>query len=197
MKTSIKNKLVLVAMLGTITSYANLMPAPSSSEDIKPIMLTLDNVREGQRLLIKSDNGTILYRESISKTGFYKKEFDLTSLPNGNYFFEFDKDYEIKIIPFEVKGAQVTFNKDESKSIFKPVVNTKDNVVTIDKLALNNEPMEIEIFFDSGAYELIHSEEVSGVQTIQKAYKLLENVTGNYKIVCKTEGRVFVTYFKV
>jgi len=197
MKSSIKNKLVLVAMLGTITSYANLMPTPSLNEDIKPITLSLDNVREGQRLIIKSDNGTILYRESISKTGSYEKEFDLTSLPNGNYFFEVDKDYEIKVIPFSVKESQVSFNKEMSRSIFKPVVITKDNIVTIGKLALNNETLEIELFYDSGAYELIHSEEVSGIQNIQKVYKLLENVTGNYKIVCKTQGRVFVTYFKV
>ena len=157
MKTTIKNSVVVMAMLGAITGYANLRPSDVLNETIEKTIIKLDNVKEGQRLLIKSKTGTIVYRESIQKTGLYKKEFDLTSLPNGDYFFELDKDFEITIIPFNVKDAQVIFKKEEEKTIFKPVIRTENNILFVGKLALNMEPMKIEIFFDSGDYELIDS----------------------------------------
>ncbi len=197
MKTTIKNSIVVMAMLGAITGYANLKPSDVLNETIKKTIIKLDNVKEGQRLLIKSSTGTIVYRESIQKTGLYKKEFDLTSLPNGDYFFELDKDFEITIIPFIVKDAQVIFKKEEEKSIFKPAIRTENNILFVGKLSLNMEPMKIEIFFDSGDYELIHTEEVSGTQNIEKVFNLLKNIKGKYKIVCTTEGRVFINYFKV
>ena len=198
MKTTIKNSLVVMAMLGAITGYANLKPSSDVLIDpIKKTIIKLDHVKEGQLLLIKSKTGTILYRESIQKTGLYKKEFDLTTLPDGEYFFELDKDLEITIIPFNVKNSQVVFNKKEKKSIFKPVIRTESNMLFLNKLCLNKEPMEIKVYFDSGKYELIYSEDITGIQKIEKAYRLLENVKGNYKVVCKTEGREFINYFKV
>lgn len=198
MKTSIKNSLVIIAMLGVVTGYANLTPINASyGEDPKRTILTLESMREGQRLFIKSTNGTILYKESIDRSGSYKKEFDLTSLPNGDYFFEVDKDFEIKIIPFKVNGAQVTFQKERTKSIFKPVVTIKDNIVTVSKLVLDNTSVDVKIYFDSGDYELIHSERIENIKNIQRVYRLLKNVTGNYKVICKSDGREFVTYFKV
>ncbi len=198
MKTTIKNSLVVIAMLGTITGYANLKPSNDVLNDnIKKTIINLDNVKEGQRLLIKSATGTILYRESIEKTGLYKKAFDLTALPNGDYFFELDKDQEITIIPFVVKASEVIFDKEGEVSIFKPSIRVKDNYLMVNKLSQNEAPAKIEIFYDSGKYELIHSEEVSETQIIQKTFELLKNVKGNYKVVFKTEGRVFVNYFKV
>jgi len=197
MKTTIKNSLVIIAMLGTITSYANLMPSSLLNEGIKKTILNLENVREGQQLLIKSEEGIIVYRESIQKTGLYKKEFDLTSLPNGNYYFEIDKDFEIKIIPFTVQATEVVFKKDEENSIFKPVFKVNNNIVSVSKLSLGLEPVEIKIYFNSGDFELIHSEIITDSQSIQRTFNLLKNVKGDYKIECKTEGRVFVKYFKV
>ena len=186
-----------MAMLGAITGYANLRPSDVLNETIEKTIIKLDNVKEGQRLLIKSKTGTIVYRESIQKTGQYKKEFDLTSLPNGDYFFELDKDFEITIIPFNVKDAQVIFKKEEEKAIFKPVIRTENNILFVGKLSLNMEPMKIEIFFDSGDYELIHTENVSETQNIEKVFNLLKTIKGKYKVVCTTEGRVFINYFKV
>lgn len=197
MKTTIKNSLVVIAMLGAITGYANLKPVDALNEDIKKTIINLNNVKEGQRLLIKSTTGTILYRESIQKTGLYKKAFDLTALPNGAYFFELEKDTEITIIPFIVKASEVIFNKEEKVSIFKPIFRVKENMLFVNKLSLDMKPMKIEIFYDSGDFELIHSEEISNTQKIERVYNLLKHVKGNYKIVCKTEGRVFVNYFKV
>jgi hypothetical protein len=195
MKKAFKNSLIVIAMLGSITSYANLIPS-SYREGVENTSLSLDYVKEGQRLIIKSESGTIIYRESIKESGSYHKEFDLTSLPNGYYYFELDKDVEIQIIPFEVNDTQVTFKKDEVNTIFKPIITTDENVVSLNKLSLNFEPLQVKIFFDSGDHKLIYSEEIINENNIQRVYRLLKNVNGKYKVVCNTQGRTFETYFE-
>ncbi|MFT5215059.1 MAG: hypothetical protein ACI83H_000166 [Glaciecola sp.] len=195
MKKAFKNSLIVIAMLGSITSYANLIPS-SYRKDVENTSLSLEHVKKGERLIIKSESGTIIYRESIKESGSYHKEFDLTSLPSGSYYFELDKDVEIQIIPFEVNDTKVTFKKEEANSIFKPIITTDENVVSLNKLSLNFEPLQVKIFFDSGDHELIYSEEIINKKNIQRVYRLLKNVNGKYKVVCNTQGRTFVTYFE-
>ncbi len=199
MKKTIKNTLVVMAMLGTITGYANLKPSLHLNENVKTTMLTLDDVREGQLLLIKSKNGTILYKESISKTGDYSKEFDLTSLPNGNYFFELEKDMLIQIIPFNVSSNTVNFLKDKEVKIFKPVVTSKKNKLYVSKLSLDLQPLTIEIYYkesqDSNSYEKIYTQKIENTKVIERIYALDKNIPGTYKIVTKADGRSYSQTF--
>lgn len=123
MKKTLKHTLVVMAMLGTITGYANLTPSVPLHDNVKTTIIRLDNVKVGQRLMIKSITGTILYKESINKTGDYNKEFDLTSLPDGHYFFELEKDVEFRIIPFMVSNTAVTFSKKNEFRLLKPGKN--------------------------------------------------------------------------
>ncbi len=200
MKKTIKNTLVVMAMLGAITSYANLTPSIPFNENIKATILTLENVKEGQRLVIKSKNGTILYKESISKTGAYQEEFDLTSLPNGNYFFELEKDLEIQIIPFSVSANSVEFSKDKEVKIFKPYVRAKGNKLFVSKLSLDLQPLTLEIYYDtpnSSNYERIYSEKIENTKVIERIFSLDKQMPGTYKIITKSDGRVYTQIFAI
>ena len=161
-------------------------------------MLTLLNVKEGNQLFIKDVFGLILYKESIKESGEFVKGFDLTSLPDGKYFFELDKDLEIAIIPFEVKMSTVVFNKELETTIDKPYITKKENRVLISKLSLDKQPLEVKIYYDYnlGSYDLIHSETIEKSMNIQRAYKLSKNEKGNYKVVLKTEGHTFIEYLE-
>ncbi|NNK83514.1 MAG: hypothetical protein HKO92_10365 [Flavobacteriaceae bacterium] len=99
MKRIIKNSLLIVVFLTTIFGNANEAFILTKLRDNKTTMLTLLEVKEGSSLLIKDKSGVVLYREKIKSSGIYTKGFDFTSLPEGNYFFELDKDFEI---PFKV-----------------------------------------------------------------------------------------------
>jgi hypothetical protein len=200
MKKTIKNTLVVMAMLGAITSYANLTPSIPFNENIKATILTLENVKEGQRLVIKSKNGTILYKESISKTGAYQKEFDLTSLPNGSYFFELEKDLEIQIIPFSVSANTVKFSKDKEVKIFKPYVRAEGNKLLVSKLSLDLQPLMVDIYYDnpnSSNYERIYSEKIENTKVIERIFSLDKQMPGTYKIITKSEGRVYTQIFTI
>lgn len=198
MKTTIKNSLVIIAMLGVITSYANLNPSEGKTNNIKATVLTLENVDEGQQLLIKSVNGTILYKEEIKKEGYYQKEFDLTSLPNGNYFFELEKDMEIQIIPFNVSSTNVKFAKENEVKIFKPLVKSKNNKLYFSKLSLDQKPVMVEIYYNNAnSYESIFSEKIENTQVIERIYSLDKEKSGTYKVITKSDGRVYTQVFTI
>ncbi|MDP5158513.1 MAG: hypothetical protein NWQ07_08055 [Flaviramulus sp.] len=188
----LKKGILLVTMLTTIYSFANKSSFYSIKNDTKKTSLTLNNVKKGNILSIIDINGIILYKEVIENSGIYSKGFDLTYLPDGFYTFELDKDLEIKTIPFTVNYNNVVFNKKEEKTIFKPYTRVKDDFVYISKLALNNDPLKIEIYFlNDYDYELVYTEKVINTKNIEKTYKLTGLKKGDYKIVIETEGKTF------
>jgi len=197
MKNVIKNTkkgILMVTVFATLLSFANEAPFYTIKNDAKRTSLTLVNVKQGNLLSIKDENGIILDKEIIKQSGIYSKGFDLTKLPDGGYFFELDKDLEINTIPFTVNSSEVTFKKELKKTIFKPFTKVKGDVVILSKLSLNADPLQIKIYFnslDSIASELIFAETITNTININRVYKLSGLSRGDYKIVFNTEGRVF------
>lgn len=195
---NLKKVFLMVAFMATVMGYANDKTFSIKENDANKTVLTLADVKGGNLFKIKDENGIVVYKETIQRKGTYTKGFDLTSLPNGSYFFELEKDMEITTVPFEVKAAEVTFNKELSKTFYKPSTLIRGNMVLVNQLALNGMPLEIEVYYDgadySQAYELIHSETISGTKNIERAYEFAEFEAGKYKIVYKTNGREFVKY---
>ena len=99
MKKEVKTGILLVTMLATMLSNASKPEMAEKNFKIENTTLSINNVKQGQQLIIKDSNGIVLYKEMIDRSGVYKKGFDLTSLPNGEYYFELDKDTEVQVIP--------------------------------------------------------------------------------------------------
>ncbi len=191
--SNIKKSVLLILLFVNTLSYAGKITL-TENDNIKRTALTLKNVKEGNLLSIKDESGLILYKELIEKAGLYSKGFDLTQLPNGNYFFELEKDMEIKTIPFIVKSNNVIFKKAQERTIHKPHTKIKGNAIYVTKLALHFQPLHIEIFLDTPyGYESLYTEKIRNKKVIEKIYKLSEK--GSYKIVYNTENRVFTKYF--
>ncbi|MEP1487806.1 MAG: hypothetical protein ABJL44_11345 [Algibacter sp.] len=196
--TNTKKGFLIVTLFATLLSFANEVSFTTIKNDAKRTSLTLENVKKGNLLSIKDDHGVILYKEQIEKTGNYTKGFDLTTLPNGSYLFELDGDVKIKTIPFTVESNQVIFNENLEFTSFKPIVRVKNELVFISKLALNKEPLKIDVYFeslnDSYASTRIYSETIKDTKKIERAFKLADLKNGTYKIVVKSEGREFTKY---
>ncbi|MCL5127023.1 hypothetical protein [Algibacter sp. L4_22] len=194
MKNVIKHskKILLAAAMLTVLIGNAKDKSSALKKGLIKTALTVDNVKEGNLLSIKDQNGITLYKELILESGTYKKGFDLTALPNGDYFFEVDKDVEIKTIPFTVESNKVVFKKDEEVTVFKPFVRENDGVVYISKLAPDYASLKISIYGNyNGAFELIHSDKFENLQTIQKAYKLEK---GSYKIVLNSDNNEYTKF---
>ncbi len=190
-KTIIKKSIVAGLMLTALVGHANDINT-NPINNINKTVITLNNVKEGNQLLIKDLNGIVIYKEAIKNTGTYSKGFDLTALPTGDYFFELEKDIEIKSIPFKVEEKKVIINSNET-TIYKPYVATKGKSVYVTKLALNKEPLSVKIYSEDGI--LLHSETINDKKTIEKAYKLA--LHGDYKMVLSSNGREYSKYISI
>ncbi|TXE13074.1 hypothetical protein FUA26_04570 [Seonamhaeicola algicola] len=187
-----KTVIVMVAMLATVIANANEISLIKFGKDLRGTALTIENVKEGNLLSIKDIYGITLYKEVIEQSGLYTKGFDLTDLPDGNYFFELEKDMEIKTIPFTVNATKVTFNKTEETTTFKPFVRESNGLVYVTKLALNAEPMEITVYgLDENDAELLLDETIENTKNIERVYKLS---AGKYKMVFNFDGKEYTKY---
>lgn len=192
-KTIITKSILATVMLTAMFSYATNTTNIDPKSNLKKTTLTLNHVKPGNQVAIKDLSGIILYKEEIKTTGTYSKSFDLTSLPSGSYVFELEKDFEIKLLPFSVNSNQVVFDKNNETIFHKPYVTAKDNHIYINKLSLNEEPLEIKIYY-LNEYQLIFSEKIEDTKSIQKAYKMASNIKGDYKVILKSNGREYYEY---
>ncbi len=194
MKKTIKKigkSLLAVTLFASVIGNASETNSLNVKIDIEKTV-TIENVKKGNLLSIRNYKGVIIYKELIQSSGTYTNEYDLTKLPNGRYFFEVDKDLEIKTIPFTVNNSSVTFKKGEELTIYKPYVREKKNLVYITQLALDLEPLKISIYENlNDDFYLIHSEKVEGSQTLGKVYQLNK---GSYKIVLNSNNKEFTKF---
>jgi hypothetical protein len=197
MKKEVKTGILLVTMLATMFSNASKPEMAEKNFKIENTTLSINNVKQGQQLIIKDSNGIVLYKEMIDRSGVYKKGFDLTSLPNGEYYFELDKDTEVQVIPFKVAMNKVEFLKEKETKFFKPVIRFKDNKILLSRLSFNQKPLEVKIYYEDNNgyygsdYLLLHSEKFKDTKVIERVYELDKFKKGSYKVVVKTEGREF------
>lgn len=194
MKNVIKNTkkgIMMVALLATVFGFAN----DSNNlikRDARKTALVLENVKEGNILTIKDNYGIVLYKESIKVNGIYKKGFDLTTLPNGEYTFELEKELEIKTIPFKVESNKVSFNKEDETTYFKPFIKQEEDLVFLTKLNLKKELVKIKVYAVHNGYSnLRHSETIENTKVIEKVFKLEK---GNYKIEINSNNKEYTEF---
>lgn len=192
MKKRIQQLMCLLVFVVSTTSYAS--NSHVSDKKKTRIVVTFDNVKKGHQLVIKDANLLTLYKESIQENGNYSKGFDLTSLPDGNYYFELDKDVEIQIIPFTVNANQVTFEKEKETTIYKPTVRLDDHFLFISRLSLDTQPLEINLYYRERSYErvLLFSEEITNKKIVERVYELSKEKKGEYTLVFRSQGREFI-----
>lgn len=188
-RKSILTAVVVTAMLGNVAKGTNIEP----KSNLNKTTLTLNHVKPGDQVIIKDLSGIVLYKEEIKNSGTYSKGFDLSSLPTGSYVFEFEKDFEIKLYPFTVNTNEVIFDKGNETVFHKPCLTSKENYIYLNKLSLNNERLDVKIYYADGG-KLIFSEKIENTKSIQKAYKLSAYEKGDYKIVLTSNGREYYEY---
>ncbi|WP_405564255.1 hypothetical protein [Polaribacter sp. Asnod6-C07] len=192
---NIIKKTVLVAslMLGTFTNYANNTTSENTL-DASKVKVVFNEVKKGQKLTIKNINGTVLYSENVAQAGKFIKTFDFSLLKDGNYTLELEKDFQIIVKSLKIEDNKVIFAEDTKKVILKPVIRKKENLIMITKIAFDNQPLEVDLYYNN---EIILSETVEGEEILNRVYKLDINEKGDYKVVVKNNGRNYSNEFKI
>ncbi|WP_274474875.1 hypothetical protein [Mangrovimonas aestuarii] len=196
MKKFITKKLTFFAFLSSLIGFAHSgLETNAATNKKKETDITFSNVEKGTTLTLKGPKDTMLYSEVIDSSGQYTKSFDFTLVPEGDYYFELDKDLEITIIPLKVSTDEVEIHDADETKFYKPIVTVKDgNKVLISQLSLNQKPLKIEVYYE-GSYgkELIFQETLKNQQVLDRIYQLKQedNNSGHFKVVLSSEGRVF------
>ncbi len=154
MKNLIKKSIVLVVLFTTLLVNANEISSLRNLKDEKTTMLTLLNVKKGNQLIMKDAFGKVLYRQSIRNSGEFVKGFDLTSLPNGKYYFLLKGDLQKKIIPFRIIKNKLEYNQEMESTIKNTLTQSKKNgkANKIGKSVRQDEGMQRRVLNFKGTY---------------------------------------------
>ncbi|MCL7755098.1 hypothetical protein MPF13_15125 [Polaribacter sp. Z022] len=189
-----KSILLVALMFGTLISYANNDTNSTDNKAKKTVKVEFKNVRKGQSLTIKNENGLKVYTQEITTSGNFSRTFDFSALENGVYTAELNKDFEIIIKEFYVKNGLVTFLNNSNTKLFKPVIRAKENLIYVSKLAFNNKPLNVVIYYNG---EAILSDNVKGDDLLKRTYKLSENKKGEYKVFVSSDNRTYSKNFTI
>jgi hypothetical protein len=192
MKKILTKSLLVTLMFGAFISYAT--ENPSEKENTNSTKIVLNDVKKAPFLFIKNTTGKIIHEQLLNITVAITKEFDFSSLENGYYTLEINKDFQIDIKPFTVISGEAIFHKKAEKIIFKPVIRTEKNKILVSKLDFEAISIQISIYYED---EIIYTDIVKGAFLIEKIYALQEDKKGNYKIVTKANDRIYIKEFSL
>ena len=193
MRTTIKKTMVLVLIFVTFISSAIENSKSNKLVSVKRVKVEFRNVKKGQTFIIRNENKIIVHKQKIVKLGTFSKVFDLTNLKDGIYTSEVEKDFEISIKKFSVSNGYVTFIKEESKKIFKPLIRLKGDLLLISKLSFK-EPLNIVLYYEENT---IVDEQFEGKDIINRIYKLSKAKKGAYRVVINSDSRLFTKNFTI
>ncbi len=195
MKTNKRLVLVVVFMLGTLFNYANNgNEINSKTVNAKKVRVEFKNVKKGHLLTIKDKNGVQLHSETVTKIGDLNKTFDLSSLIDGTYTIELNKDFKIIVKTINVKNDRVFFNNNDNKVIAKPIISNNENILKISKINSNKEPLKVVVYYNS---EIIYTETIENNTVLNRVYKLNKDITGEYTAIVYSNNRSYSKNFKI
>lgn len=194
----LSKKLIIAAFLITsFMSYSNSKINDNNSITVinnSKLKVVYNDIKKGHSLTIRDESGVKIYSEEIKTDGKLIKFLDLSSLENGDYSIELEKDFSIIVNKIKVENNQVTFIEDNDSVIFKPVVRNEDNLLLISKIAFDNKPLLLKIYYKD---EVIYSETVRNENIINKAYRLEKEIKGAYKVVLYNNNRSYIHNFSL
>jgi hypothetical protein len=194
MKTIKRRVLVVVFMLGTLFNYANNEKEFNKTIDAKKVKVVFKDVKKGQLLSVKDKNGFQLHSETVSSQGELIKFFDLSSLNNGVYTIELNKEFKIVIKSLLIKDNNVSFIKNSEKIIFKPVIRNKENLVLISKVNFDKKPVQITLFYND---KVIYSETLKDELMLKRVYRLDKELKGKYTVIVYCDNESYSNEFKI
>lgn len=195
---NLRKKLLMIVMV--MTSFLSFGNTESGFENTITILnnthLKVDfkDVKKGQVLTVISEDGTKVYSEVVKTSGKLVKVIDLSHLENGNYKIELEQDFQIIVNEVKISDNKVKYIANKSKVIFKPVIRTDNELLMVSKIAFDEKPLQLAIYFNN---EVIYSETLKSDSIIAKAYRLQKDIEGPYKVVLYNNNRSYTHNFKI
>lgn len=196
MKNLARKSLVVFGLMTMLSSFANEKVVTLKEKETNVTHMRFENVLRGSSLSIVDQYGLVLYNEAIKQNGDYSKGFDLTTLPDGDYFFELNSEFKIVVRPFNVHSNEVVFDKNLEESIYKPMLRTKDDLVFVSRIAMENTALSYKIYYEDN-YELVDAVSFEEFEKVEKVYDFSNSERGTYIFVFQFDGRKYTKAIKI
>ncbi len=133
MKKVISTAIALAWIFTALPGNAEVDPTLRNLKDGKTTVLTVSGVEEGDSIFIKDLFGEVLYEQSVSSSGVYKRTFNLTSYEEGSYYFEVTMDDQHRRLPFRVVNHKIVLKKHSEAAITRQVKRMNKKSLKIQK----------------------------------------------------------------
>ena len=188
MKSLSKKLMMALAMLLSTSSFAasgeGVVMEVTGSNTFK---LILSDLREGLTVQLKDQYGYTLHQETIQSVATYGKQFNLSELPNGQYFVELNYTTKVEVYPLTISNGQVNVKTNEVKEVFKPVLNVNGDFISVTHLAPRKSALKVMIYDQD--QKLLLTDTVSGAISLGKIYDVSQLKPGQYQVYLASEGR--------
>ncbi len=196
MKTLIKSLILGTTIMLALVLFSSASSFAASGEGVvmevtgsNTFKLILNDLNGGLTVQIKDQYGYTLHQESINTTTTYGKQFNLSELPNGDYYVELSYDSKFEIYPLSINKGQVEVKTERVKEVFKPVMNLNDNLLSITQLAPRKSTLHVMIYDED--QNLLMNDSMSGEISLGKIYDLSKLEPGQYQVYLASEGRSY------
>jgi len=193
MKNLIKKSVLMAMLMIALVSNASEKNVSLKiiSHESKVVQLILNSHDGSSEVFIKDKKGFQLYKVLIKDKEFLKN-FDLSELPDGEYYFEINSQTKIVTKPFSVASNTLEFSKETI--VFKPIVRFKNDIIYLSKFTLHNETLDVFLYDDN--QHLLYSEKLFGQNNLNRKLNLSNLDSGSYSLVLKSEGKLYNEVFK-
>ena len=190
MKNVMKFGLALVVFFTAFTMHANDGNFSVSVKSGKVISFAI-NEAKSVHVTIFNSNGAEVFNETLkSKDGKIVRTYDLTALPAGNYIMETETAAKVSRHEINITGTTATVTGTTVAEVYKPVVNTKDGIITVNILNNEKSPVEIKLYDENN--NEVYRETVKGEQTLTKRFDIRSAKANNFTLVTKYNNKTFV-----
>lgn len=188
----------MIAMVAiSIVSFANGTKPNIKVETVGAKTVTLNTSGFGfgeTQIKLRDDKGSVLHSEKVSGREEYLKNFDLSSLKMGTYYFEVENEMSFATIPVELSKVSTYVLNADKVVILKPVIRRNGNFLDI--LLPSETPATIEVaIYDSNANRVFR-EKVKDCSEIRR-YDISRLTEGDYRIKLNTNGKEFIQFVAV
>ena len=151
--------------------------------------LILSDLKEGLTIQLKDQFGYSLHQETIQSVDSYGKQFNLSELPNGQYFVELAFATKVEVYPLTINNGQVDLKTEQVKEVFKPVMNKKGDLISITHLAPRKSALRVMIYDEH--QQLLLTDTMTGAISLGRVYDLSQLEAGSYQVYLASEGHSY------
>lgn len=155
----------------------------------KLINFSINNTKA--HVSIYGRDGEVLFEENIkAKDGKINRTYDLNAFPAGSYYLEAENGAKVARYEIKIDAKTAIVSEKAIAEVLKPVVTTKDGIVTINIKDVNNIPVEIKLY-DENNVEL-YSETITSEANLAKRFDTNKIRADRFTFVMKYNNKMFV-----